>query len=441
MPGIFRYKSKEAASHRIADARTVRKVFALMVLAATATGTAGAQVLSRAKPEDVGMSAARLQRVHDVVQRYIQSGDITGGVTLVARDGHIVYLEAQGVRDLDSKAPMQTDTMFRIASMTKPVTSAAIMTLFESGQLRLTDPVSRFIPEFKNEKVAIADDSATGFYVVPADHDITIRELLTHTSGLGSSGPTRKLVAQMIDARTQDETLATFIPRAAALPLDFQPGTEWRYSSFLGFETLARVAEVISGQTYDQFLRQRIFDPLGMKDTYFTVKVPPDQASRMATPYRKTDSGLQISPSSSHPGIARPKYLSGAGGLTTTTEDYARFAQMMLNGGELNGKRVLSPKTVALISSDHVGKLCCPGTGDMRGYGFGFGVQVMVNSTDASNLVVNGSYGWSGAFGTFYWIDPQDKLIGILMVQSSENSAIGRLHLDFQTAVNQAIVK
>ena len=417
------------------------KMAAVILVSAMTFGPIAAQTLSRANPEDVGISAGRLQRVGAVLERYIESGDISGGVALVARDGHIVYLEAQGVRDLDSKAPMRTDTVFRIASMTKPITSAAILTLFENGQLRITDPVSRFIPEFKNEKVAVSDNSSQGFYVVPAERDIAIRDLLTHTSGLGSNGPTNKLVAQLIAARTADETLATFIPRAAALPLDFQPGAEWRYSSFLGFETLARVAEVISGQTYDQFLSRRIFDPLGMKDTYFTVKLPEDRASRLATLYRRTDAGLQKSPDTSDPAIARPKYLSGAGGLATTAEDYARFAQMMLNGGELNGKRLLSPKTVALISSDHVGKLCCPGAGDMRGYGFGFGVRVLVDSTEASALAVNGSYGWSGAFGTFYWIDPQDKLIGILMVQTWGNPAIAQLREDFQTAVTQAIVK
>lgn len=443
MHQILRSYQEEHFSYRLALLRhnwIAALVVTVVMLAPTAHPVA-AQTLTRAKPEDVGMSSERLHRVHDVIQRYIKSGDITGGVTLVARDGHIVYLEAQGVQDLDSKTPMRTDAEFRIASMTKPVTSAAIMTLFEQGQLRLIDPISRFIPEFKNEKVAIADNSPQGFSLTPAEHDITIRDLLTHTSGLGSSGPSSKLAAQLIAARTKDETLATFIPRAAALPLDFQPGTEWRYSSFFGFETLARVAEVVSGETYDRFLRQRIFDPLGMKDTYFTVKLPADYMHRLPTLYRKTDSGLQKSSPESDPAIARPEYLSGAGGLATTAEDYAKFAQMMLNGGEWNGKHLLSPKTVALISSDHVGNLCCPGAGDMHGYGFGFGVQVLVNSIDASNLAINGSYGWSGAFGTFYWIDPQDKVIGILMVQTWGNPAITRLRQDFQTAVNQAIVK
>jgi CubicO group peptidase (beta-lactamase class C family) len=387
-----------------------------------------------AKPEDVGLSSDRLERIHQVMERHIQAGDIAGGVTLVARRGRLAHLEAHGVMDLDSRKPMPKDAIFRIASMSKPITGTAILMLMEEGKIRLTDPVSKFIPEFRGLKVAVTQQPATAartaepqFYTVPANREITIRDLLTHVSGL-VSGPISTAEASRY-ARQPNETLADYIPRLGAVPLEFQPGSEWRYSPGAGFDTLGRIVEIISGQTFDQFLRQRIFDPLGIKDLYFK----PGEAAmaRVATVYRNNRGSLE---KQARPDFANLKYFSGAGGLLSTTEDYLQFAQMLLNGGQWNGTRLLSPKTVELMAAVHV-----PDTlpGRPKGRGFGLSVQVVSDAVAANLRVSDGSYGWDGAFGTHFWIDPKEKIVGILMVQTP-NQQVSR---DFENAVMQAVVE
>ena len=425
--------------------RNVASRLAAALLAFLTVSTLRAQSLPRAKPEDAGLSSDRLELVHALVQRYIDAGEFTGSVTLIARKGKIVYLETQGTTDLDSKTPMRPDAIFRLASMTKPITSAAVMSLVEQGKLLLTDPVSKFIPEFKNQKVVArissdaliqGDRAPQTFAAVPADHDITIYDLITHTSGFASNGPSRDAMNKLLDARTSADTLATIIPKAAAaLPLDFQPGAKWQYSNFLGFETLARVVEIVSGQTYDQFLRRHFFDPLGMKDAFFAVKLPKDRMQREPTLYRKVNGKLQNSADAEDPAIARPEYLSGSGGLAMTADDYARFAQAMLNGGELGGKRILSPRTVQVISTDHVGKLYT-----VPGFGFGLGVEVLTDATKALTLSSNGSYGWGGALGTYFWIDPAQQLFCVTMVQTWNTPAIAQFHQALRNVVSQAIV-
>jgi CubicO group peptidase (beta-lactamase class C family) len=387
-----------------------------------------------AKPEDVGLSAERLQRIHEVMERHIQAGDIAGGVTLVARKGRLAHLEAHGVMDLESRKPMPKDALFRIASMSKPITGTAILMLLEEGRIRLADPVSKFIPEFRGMKVAVPQQQAAAaaaaepqFYTVPASREITIRDLLTHVSGL-VSGPISTAEASKY-ARQPNETLADYIPRLGAVPLEFQPGSQWRYSPGAGFDTLGRIVEIVSGQTFDQFLRERIFDPLGIKDLYF--KPGETGLPRLATVYRKNGTGLEKQP---RPDFANLKYFSGAGGLVSSTEDYLQFAQMLLNGGQLNGKRLLSPKTVELMAAVHV-----PDTlpGRPKGRGFGLSVQVVSDAVAANLRVSDGSYGWDGAFGTHFWIDPKEKIVGILMVQTP-NQEVAR---DFENAVMQAVVE
>jgi CubicO group peptidase (beta-lactamase class C family) len=396
-----------------------------------------AATLPNAKPEDVGLSTDRLQKIHQMLQRRIDAGDIAGAVTLLARNGRIAHFETHGVMDIETKKPMAKDAIFRLASMTKPVTGVAIMMLIEDGKLRLTDPVSKFIPEFKDMKVAVARQAPAGqggrggpattpqFYTVPAEREITIRDLLTHTSGLVSGTISTAEAAKV--ARKPTETLADYIPRLGSIPLEFQPGSRWTYSPSAGFDTLGRLVEIVSGQTFDQFLKQRVFDPLGMKDTFFSPTE--ERIPRFASMYQKTAKGLEKQPD---PGPTR--YFSGSGGLRSTAEDYASFAQMLVNGGQLNGKRLLSPRSVELM-----GSVYAPDTlpGRARGEGFGLSVRVVSDAPARVTPLSNGSYGWSGAFGTHFWVDPRQKMVAIYLVQTS-NPEIQR---DFENAVMQAIVE
>jgi len=405
------------------------------------------------KPEEVGLSAERLQRVREAVERHIDAGEVSGAVTLVERRGRVAYFEAQGVTDLESKTPMPKDALFRLASMSKPITGVAVLMLLEEGKLRLNDPVSRFIPEFKNlNKVAVprpgAEAAAAGgrgaapggqgsaapeFDTVPASREITIRDLLTHTSGLMSGGLGNS-VASRLAPRTPIDTLATYVPKLAAVPLDFQPGALWRYSGLAGFDVLARVVEVASGLPFDQFLKQRLFDPLGMKDTGFYPT--PAQMPRVVTLYQRTPAGLQRAPDQ-FPLNSRI-YFSGAGGLITTAADYAQFAQMLLNGGQLNGRRLLGPRTVELMTANHTGDMVNGQFGrPARGMGFGLSVQVVLDPVAADLRVSPGTYGWAGAYGCNVNIDPKEQMATIIMMQT----ATPQLQRDFEAAVWQAIVE
>ena len=286
----------------------------------------------------MGISSERLNRVDEVIRRYIEQKKISGAVTLVARRGRVVHHEARGVMDIESKAPMRTDAIFRMASSTKPVTGVAILMLIEEGKVGLTDPVSRFIPEFKGMKVAVEKDGEVE--LIAAEREVTIRDLLTHTSGLASGGlGQKKAPPELLRPGGAGATLAEGVSRFAALPLDFQPGTRWRYSGLAGIDALARVVEVASGQPFDEFLRRRIFEPLGMEDTSFVV--PEGRRDRVVAVHRRAGDGLEKVPSS----IRFPEtYSSGAGGLSSTAADYFRFAQMLADGGQLDGKRLLSPR-------------------------------------------------------------------------------------------------
>src|SRR5579863_3164661 len=282
--------------------------------------------LPTSNPEDVGLSAERLKRVHALVQRYIDQGEIAGAVSLVARRGRIAHFESQGVMDLETRQPMRPDTIFRLASMTKPVTSLAVMMLHEEGRFLLDDPVSKFLPEFKNLKVAVANapnERATeGYRLTPAEREITIRHLLTHTAGLpsGSGGPTMDLMKKLTASRKPDDLLADYIQRLAGLPLNFQPGAAWEYGP--ATDVLGRLVEVISGQPLDQFFRQRILSPLGMNDTWFYL--PSDRVPRLASAYTKQAGALKKL-TASGPENPAGRFFSGAGGLSGTAEDYYRL--------------------------------------------------------------------------------------------------------------------
>jgi CubicO group peptidase (beta-lactamase class C family) len=405
----------------------------LLFALVTVISTAGLHAQTP-KPEDAGVSSERLTRIHSLIDRRIESRDIAGAVTLVARNGKIVHFDAQGLMDIETNKPMTKDTIFRIASMTKPVVGVAIMMMIEEGKVRLGDRVSRYIPEFKDLKVAVPQGPVGGrgappprFYTVPEEREITIRDLLTHTSGL-VSGTISTAEAGKIQRKPGD-SLADYIPQLAQVPLEFQPGTRWAYSPGAGFDTLGRIVEIASGQKIDQFLRQRIFEPLGMKDTTFNLSDA--QRTRAATLYQKNGNALQ---KAADQRVAQTSYFSGSGGLSSTAEDYAKFAQMLVNGGQLNGKRLLSPRSIELMGSPFASDTL---PGRQRGEAWGLSVRVITDNTARNIMLSNGSFGWQGAFGTHFWVDPKEKLVGLLMVQTSNQEMIQ----DFETAVMQSIVE
>jgi CubicO group peptidase (beta-lactamase class C family) len=394
-----------------------------------------------ARPDEVGLSAERLKRVTELMQRHIDARTFSGAVTLVARRGRVAHFDTQGVMDIDSKKPMQKDAIFRIMSMTKPVVGVAVLMMLEEGKVRLTDPVSKFVPELKSLQVAapavnpVTVPAPTGatlaplpYVMVPAAREVMVRDLLTHTSGLMSGGMS---AGQTRDAGVRaGETLQQVLPRLAKAPLDFQPGTRWAYSAQYGFDVLVRVVEVASGMPFDRFAKQRIFDPLGMKDTLF---YPADDTPRMATLYQRPEGALRKQP---NPAFMNGAYLSGGGGLFSTAEDYLQFAQMLLNRGQLNGRRLLSSKVVELMTS-----VFAPDTlpGRMPGEGFGLSVRVVTDPAARNTLLSQGSFGWSGAFNTHFFVDPTEEMIGIFMTQVANLEARGEIRNDFETAVMQAI--
>ena len=399
----------------------------LMVLASPTPGR-GEQVPAGA-PEDLGFSSERLERIHQTMQRHIDAGNITGAVTLVARGGRIAHFEAHGLMDLDAETPMRKDAVFRIMSMTKPVTAVAVLMLLEEGKLRLSDRASTFLPEFKTMKVAVtpAESGAAGaaaapVETMPAEREITVRDLLTHTSGMVRNAE-----------RTPEDSLETYVPKLAAVPLAFQPGADWAYSGLAGPDVLARIVEIVSGEPYDEFLRRRIFDPLGMPDTMY---YPSDaMRPRVVTLYNRTEQGFEKRPNPDR--LSSRVYFSGGAGLVSTAEDYLQFAQMLANGGKLNGKRFLSPRTVELMAANHVGdmfngKLRFP----ERGFGFGLLVAHLEDNIAAGWRLPNGSWGWFGAYGTQAWINPDEELVTLLMIQNL-NYEVQR---DFENAVVQALI-
>ena len=419
-------------------ARLVPRLSLVFVVASLLTVAPTAAQVPAGAPDDVGLSAKRLERIGGMIQRAIDTRQISGAVTVVARRGRIAHFEAHGLMDIEANAPMRKDTIFPIASMTKPVTAVAILMLVEEGKVRLSDPVSRFIPEFKDTKVAMPRSGSAGgegdIYTVPAKREVTVHDLITHTSGLGSGGAASAATAH-IAPRDLTGTVADWTAKLGAAPLDFQPGTRWAYSGLAGIDTLGRIVEVASGLTFDEFLRQRVFEPLGMKDTAFNV--PEDKKQRVVTLYRRTPDGLELRAVPAW--VATTTLHGGGGGLWSTAEDYLQFAQMLVNGGELNGTRLLGSRTVDLMASNHVGNLYekAGSVGGGPGKGFGLAVDVVLDGVAArGDHRSTGSFGWGGAFGTTYWVDPKEDLTAVLMVQTPG----GPLRADFQNAVMQAIV-
>jgi len=394
--------------------------------------------LARATPEEVGLSSQRLQRINKVMQGYVDKNKVAGVVTMVARRGKVAHFECFGMMDMESKKPMQSDTIFRIYSMSKPVTSAAVMILYEEGHFQLNDPVSRFIPEFKDVKVFVRKTDS-GVEAAEPKGEITIHNLLTHTSGLAYGLSKETPVDEMYEEAnifSWDETIEEKIKRLVKIPLANQPGEKWKYS--ISIDVLGRVVEVVSGKRFDEFLEERIFKPLGMNDTRFYV--PEEKKGRFAVLYKVGDGGVleRYERGKWNNFSSSTRLFSGGAGLVSTASDYMRFCQMLLNGGELDGVRILSRKTVELMTSNNLADELLPyGGSDSKGEGFGLGFSVVMDVAQTGILGSEGQYSWGGAASTGFWVDPKEELIGILMTQVMPYS--GRFTEDFKVLTYQAI--
>jgi CubicO group peptidase (beta-lactamase class C family) len=394
----------------------------------------------------LGIDSGRLDRLHAAMKGFVDRKEVSGIVTLVSRDGKIADLHAVGLADIEKNVPMKADAIFRIASMTKPVTSVAIMMLYEENKLFLTDPVSKFIPAFKNSQV-LEDGKLVG-----ARRPISIRDLLTHRSGITygflNGGPVgggyRK--SGVTDGLTSTAvTLAQNIDKLAAEPLISQPGAAFNYS--LSTDVLGRVVEVASGQPFNVFLRERIFKPLKMTDTDFVV--PETKWSRLVTVYSPDGKG-GIRPMTDPEAFGNTHmspwqyykdgktYFSGGAGLASTASDYARFGNMLLNGGVLDGARLLSPKTIELMTANHTADVPHPLSIAGPGKEFGLGFQVVTDLAATQTMGSVGMYGWSGIYGTVFWIDPKEKLVSVMMVQRYPGSAVAGTFLPM---VYQSLVR
>ena len=388
-------------------------------------------------PEQAGMSSERLARIAPAMQKYIDAELTPGVITAVVRQGKLVHFETHGDMDVAAGKAMREDAIFRIASMTKPITSVALMMLWEEGHFQLRDPVSKFLPEFADVKVSTtADASGKTGELVPPRRAITIRDMLTHTAGLannyrGNVPAYRKAVA---DARDNQE----LIQKLASLPLNYHPGEAWEYS--IATDVVGRLVEVISGVSLDTFFRERIFKPLDMPDTHFYMNS--DKAPRLTAQYAPgDDQKIQLRDPGSEASrwISGPKTLfRGAGGLVSSARDYLRFQLMMLNGGKLDDVRLLAPATVSLMLENHTGELplWLPGPG----MGFGLGYGVVVDRGAAATPLSAGAAYWGGAFCTISWIDPAQELVGIMMTQVRPYTHIN-IRQDFQVLVYQAITE
>ena len=389
---------------------------AFFIAATLGASTVWAASLPTATPNSVGMSAERLAKLNDQMKSLVDQGRLAGSVTMVSRHGKVVEFDANGKRDIAANAPMQKDSIFRIYSMTKPITGVAMMMLFEEGKWQLNDPVSKYIPEFTNLKV-YGTDATNNVVMKDQAHPVTMRELMSHTGGftygIFSNTPVDKLQreANVLDINI---TLDEFIKRVAKVPLNSQPGTEWHYS--ISVDIQGYIVQKLSGMPFEEYLEKRIFKPLAMNDTGFYV--PKEKLGRLAEFYGYDPSGklTVIGPKDglNHDFSAKPTFPSGGGGLVSTASDYMRFCQMLLNGGELDGVRLLSPKTVELMHSNMI----APGlTVFGLNAGFGLDFAIYTDPVAAGGYYGKDTFWWGGAAGTWFWIDPVNDLIVVGMIQ------------------------
>lgn len=404
-------------------------LYAALLMFAAVNAAPAASLPKASKPEAVGLSSQRLQRLTDAFTADVNSGKIPGAVVMIVRNGKVAYLRNFGYQDSAAKTPMQTDSVFRLASLTKPVTLAAALMLVEEGKLQIMDPVSVHLPQLKNLQVGIElgdPQVGTKLHLVPARREVTVQDLMRHTSGMtygifGDSLVQREYRAK--NTMDDQQTNAELIDKLATLPLSFQPGDAFEYG--MSHDVVGRLVEVIDGEDLNRFIVERIAKPLGMKDTAFLLDAA--QTRRLAQPLPiPGNPGLVIGYNPAKP----PKWFSGGGGLLSTAEDYARFCQMLLNGGELDGVRILSRKTVELMTSNHLPPGISYGaftqelglTAPLPQYGQGYGLGVGVRMEEGRSMVPGstGDFFWGGATGPYFWVDPEEKLVAVLMMQVSD---------------------
>jgi CubicO group peptidase (beta-lactamase class C family) len=371
--------------------------------------------LAKAPPESVGVSSERLKRLEDGMHRFVTQHRLAGVTTLLARRGKIVHTATSGKKDVRTPDPMQRDSIFRIYSMTKPVTATAMMMLFEEGKWQLDDPVSRYIPEFAKLQVYVGDNPDGTMKLEPAGRSMTMRELMTHSSGLGyvlnqANAVDRLIIKEQI--LNAEAPLQTMIDKLVKTPLMAQPGTRWYYS--IAIDVQGYLVEKLSGQTFGDFLQTRLFGPLAMKDTAFYV--PKDKVGRLARIHTDGQDGHLAPPRDDAADVTIPPAgPSGGGGLYSTADDYLRFAQMLLNGGEFEGKRYLSPRTVQMMRTNHLQEE--PLKTVRAGTGWGLGFRTVMNAAAAGEPVADGTFDWYGIGGTWFWIDPVSDLAFVGMIQ------------------------
>jgi CubicO group peptidase (beta-lactamase class C family) len=407
--------------------------FFLACLAIAGQASAESILTTATMPEEVGLSSDQLARIEAVTQKHIDSGVVPGAVMLVARRGKIAWYKSMGYRDRAAKDPMRQDAIFRIYSMTKPIVSVAAMMLVEEGRMQVSDPVSKYLPDIGQMKVGVEKVEAGKpvLELIEPAHVMTVQDLMRHTSGLiyGSRG-TSLLNAAYVEAKigSRDVSTEEFVASLSKLPLRFSPGERWEYG--VSTDVLGRVIEVISGKTLGEFLSERIFAPLGMVDTGFFV--PADKLARVAQPWQ-VPGGPPMTPRFDV--AQKPRFESGGGGLTSTMDDYLRFALMLADSGEFAGRRLLGSKTLDFMTADHNGAR----PGRPPGLGFGLGFEVRTSVGDSALPGSLGEYGWAGNAGTLFWIDPKEQLIAIYLVQVNDDVRI-ELRNQFRTMVQAAII-
>jgi len=401
--------------------------------------------MTLAKPESVGFSSERLERLHALMQQVVDQKQLPGAVTLLARHGKVVDYRTYGMRDAASGAPMTRDTIFRAFSMTKPVTGVAMMLLYEQGKWLPSDPISKYIPEFAQLKVCKGVDAAGNMILEDPVHPPTMQELMTHTAGFvyGFFGNTPVDKAYQKAGVMQSKSLREFIDKLAKIPLAYQPGTRWVYSASMDIQ--GYIVEKLSGQTLPDFMQEHIFKPLGMKDSGFFV--PADKRGRFVTIYRSNEHG-EVVPAPGFGGeyAEQPGMPSGGGGMVTTAEDYFRFAEMLANGGELNGVRILSPAAAQLMSTNHLAPNLLTGEFGigaqvMRpGLGYGYDCAVEYDPAEANLPDGRGTFFWDGAAGTWFWIDPTNDIVFVGMVQRVLGPDSPAVEYQSRPAVYQALL-